>query len=104
MCRLGESASRIGRVVSTHEPRKKPLRHSFHAQQSFSRSPRSPRHVLTRKLLIRWWAHRRSGPSSSWITDAATKLQFVVSTSGVVTGMNFQTMPDEELSFFQRLE
>ncbi|CZT24779.1 uncharacterized protein RCC_10507 [Ramularia collo-cygni] len=54
-----------------------------------------------------WWAHRRFGRPSSWITDGALKVQFVVNSDGLVEGMNFQaepSMPNEELAFFKKLE
>lgn len=62
--------------------------------------------MLIHAFFPRWWAHRRFGPSS-WITDEAVKVQFVVDSNATqVVGMNFQaelSMPDD-LAFFQRME
>lgn len=52
-----------------------------------------------------WWSSYRMGPSS-WITDAALKVQFVIGPSGNVDGMRYQAeaaMPDH-LAFFRKIE
>lgn len=52
-----------------------------------------------------WWVHQRSGPSS-WITDSAKKLRFVVGVDGNVDGMKFQAESEmaDELAFFQMVD
>ncbi|KAF2215059.1 hypothetical protein CERZMDRAFT_110557 [Cercospora zeae-maydis SCOH1-5] len=52
-----------------------------------------------------WWAHQCMGPST-WITDEALKVQFVVGADGEVKGMRFQAEPamQDELAFFLKVE
>ncbi|KAF2101798.1 beta-lactamase/transpeptidase-like protein [Rhizodiscina lignyota] len=52
-----------------------------------------------------WWSHQRLGPSS-WLTDHALKVQFVIDAKGGVQGMRYQAevaMP-EHLAFFKKIE
>ncbi|KAI5369638.1 Putative beta-lactamase/transpeptidase [Septoria linicola] len=53
-----------------------------------------------------WWAHKCSDRVSSWITDEALKVQFVVGVNGEVTGMRYQAEPamPDELAFFLKVE
>lgn len=52
-----------------------------------------------------WWAHQTTGPSS-WITDKAVKVQFVIGADGKVEGVKYQTKPEVpgELACFQKME
>ncbi|PPJ53606.1 hypothetical protein CBER1_00448 [Cercospora berteroae] len=52
-----------------------------------------------------WWALQCMGPST-WITDEALKVQFVVGADGEVKGMRFQAEPamPDELAFFLKVE
>lgn len=52
-----------------------------------------------------WWSHQTTGPSS-WISDKALKVQFVIGANGKVEGMRYQAEPDmpDELAFFKKIE
>ena len=50
-----------------------------------------------------WWAHQTSGPSS-WITDEALKVNFVIGVQGRVAGMRYQAEPAlDQLAFFENI-
>lgn len=51
-----------------------------------------------------WWAHQRMGPSS-WITDVALKLEFMIGPTGRVDGMRYQAEPSmpDTLAFFEKI-
>lgn len=52
-----------------------------------------------------WWAHQTTGPSS-WITDKAVKVQFVIGAHGKVEGVRYQAEPEmpDELALFKKIE
>lgn len=52
-----------------------------------------------------WWSHQTTGPSS-WITDRAVKVQFVIGARGKVEGVRYQAEPEmpEELACFKKIK
>ncbi|KAF2162318.1 hypothetical protein M409DRAFT_27322 [Zasmidium cellare ATCC 36951] len=52
-----------------------------------------------------WWSHQTTGPSS-WFSDKALKVQFVIGANGKVERMRYQAEPDmaDELAFFEKIE
>ncbi|KAK4508429.1 hypothetical protein PRZ48_002167 [Zasmidium cellare] len=51
-----------------------------------------------------WWSHQTTGPSS-WFSDKALKVQFLIGPHGKVQGMWYQAEPDmpDKLAFFKKI-